>query len=96
LSVHVFIRLEARQGSEAELRDELLRVLGPTRAESGCLAIHAFESLGDPRIFHVHSEWVSEAAFDLHATLPHMVRFLEAAARCVSHPVQGVRTRQLG
>jgi quinol monooxygenase YgiN len=95
LSVHVFLRLEARLGREAEIREALLRVLEPTRAESGCLSIHAFESIGEPRVFHVHSEWVSEAAFDLHATLPHMVRFLEVAAACLTHPVRGARTRKL-
>jgi quinol monooxygenase YgiN len=46
--------------------------------------------------FEVHSEWVDEAAFDLHAELPHTVRFLEAAEGLLTHPVLGLRTQQIG
>jgi quinol monooxygenase YgiN len=35
-----------------------------------------FESLRQPSVFAIHSEWIDEAAFDLHATLPHTVQFL--------------------
>lgn len=60
-------------------RKELLRVAEPTRTEIGCLAIRVFESLRDPLVFAIHSEWVDEAAFELHAQLQHTVRFLGAA-----------------
>ena len=78
-----------------EFRAELLRVLAPTRAEAGCLAILIFESLREPFVFAIHSEWVDEAAFDLHARLPHTVRFLEAAKQLLTHPVQGLRSREI-
>jgi hypothetical protein len=56
LSIHVFVRFEPRPGKEEEFREELLRVVEPTRAESGCLAIHAFEALQEPFVFTIHSE----------------------------------------
>ena len=40
-----------------EFRDELLRVVEPTRAEIGCLDVHVFESLREPFAFAIHSEW---------------------------------------
>lgn len=73
----------------------MLRVVDPTRAEAGCLAIHIFESLGEPLKFAIHSEWVDEAAFERHAQLPHTVRFLKAAEALLTHPVQGLRARQI-
>ena len=76
-------------------RAELLRVLAPTRAEAGCLAIRIFESLREPFVFAIHSEWVDEAAFELHARLPHTVRFLEAAKELLTHPVEGLRSREI-
>ena len=79
-----------------EFREQLLRVIEPSRAETGCLAIHVFESLGEPSVFAIHSEWVDEAAFDLHAQLPHTVRFLCAAEGLLTHPVQGLRSREIG
>jgi quinol monooxygenase YgiN len=96
VSVHFFVRLEPQPGRESAFREELLRVLAPTRAESGCLAIRAFESLRQPFVFSIHSEWVDETAFELHTRLPHTVRFLSAAEKLLSHPVEGLRTREIG
>jgi quinol monooxygenase YgiN len=96
MSVHVFLRFEPRAGKEAEFREELLRVNEPSRNEVGCLGIDVFESLREPVTFAVHSEWVDEATFDLHAELPHTVRFLRAAEKLLTHPVQGLRARQIG
>jgi quinol monooxygenase YgiN len=65
--VHFLVRFEPLPGRESQFRDELLRVIHPTRAEPGCLGMHAFESLHEPPRFAIHSEWIDEAAFDCHA-----------------------------
>ena len=96
MSVHVFVRFEPRPGKEAEFREELLRVNEPSRAEIGCLGIYVFESLKGPFVFAIHSEWADEAAFELHATLPHVLRFLKAAESLLTHPVEGLRLRNIG
>lgn len=77
-------------------REALLAVIGPSRAEAGCLAFYAFESLHEPLEFGLHSEWLDEAAFERHAREPHTVRFIEAAEQLLTHPVQGLRSRLLG
>ena len=96
LSFHFIVRFEPQPGKEAAFRDELLRVNEPSRAEPGCLRIDVFESLRKPFVFAIHSEWVDEASFELHATLPHTARFLAAAETLLTHPVQGLRLRQIG
>lgn len=96
MSVHSFIRFEPLPGRETAFREELLRVVEATRAERGCLAIHAFESLRGPFVFAIHSDWVDEAAFEVHAHLAHTVRFLEAADKLLTHPVQALRMREIG
>ena len=96
MSVHFFVRFEPQPGKEMEFRQELLRVIEASRAEIGCLEIHAFESLREPSVFAIHSEWADEAAFDWHAQLSHTARFLRAAEDLLSHPVQGFRSRQIG
>ena len=40
----------------------------------------------EPLVFAIHSEWADEASFELHATLPHTVRFLAAAETLLTHP----------
>ena len=94
MSVHSMIRFDPVPGKEA-FRDELLRVSECTRAEPGCLGIDVFESLREPLIFAIHSEWVDEPAFERHAKLPHTRRFLSAAANLLTNPMQGLRLRKL-
>ena len=96
MSFHFIVRFEPRPGKEDLFRQELFRVNEPSRAENGCLSIHIFESLREPIEFAIHSEWVDEAAFELHTTLPHTVRFLAAAESMLTHPVQGLRLRHIG
>jgi quinol monooxygenase YgiN len=96
MSFHFIVRFEPLPGKEAAFREELLRVNAPSRAEPGCLRIDVFESVREPFVFAIYSEWIDETAFELHATLPHTVRFLKAAEELLTHPVQGLRLRQIG
>lgn len=96
MAFHFIVRFEPDAANADEFRAELLRVNGPSRAEAGCLRLDVFETVREPRVFTIHSEWVDEAAFELHTTLPHTVRFLEAAARLLPHPVQGLRLDHIG
>ena len=96
MSIHFFVRFEPLPGKEKEFREELLRVVEPSQAESGCISIDVFESLREPFVFAIHSEWADEAAFELHAQLPHTVRFLAAAKELLTHPIEGLRSREIG
>ena len=94
--MHSMIRFEPLPGKEAAFRHEILRVSEHSRNEPGCLRLDVFESLREPSVFAIHSEWVDEGSFELHATLPHTVRFLEAAGKLLAHPIQALRLRQIG
>lgn len=96
MSVHFIARFQPRPGTEGAFREALLRVGAASRAEAGCLAFHAFESLREPCEFGIHSEWLDEEAFELHAQMPHTLHFLEAAEALLPHPVQGLRAREIG
>lgn len=94
--MHSMICFEPLPRKEAEFRNDVLQVAKRSRTEPGCLRLDVFESLRELFIFAIHSECVDEASFELHATLPHTVRFLEAAAKLQAHPIQAVRLRQIG
>ena len=96
MSLHFFVRFEPAPGRETEFRSELLKMLEPSRAETGCMALRVFESLREPLRFAIHSEWVDEAAFEWHSQLPHTMRFLKAAEDLLTHPVKGSRMREIG
>ena len=95
MSMHFIVRFEPRDDAAREFREALLAVVGPTRAEAGCVRIQVFESVGEPSRFAIHSEWVDEAAFERHARLPHTIQFLAAATDLLTHPVDGLRAKEI-
>jgi quinol monooxygenase YgiN len=96
LSFHFIVRFTPPPGMEAAFREELLRVNGPSREEAGCVRIDVFETIRQPVEFAIHSEWVDEAAFELHATFPHTAQFLAAIEKMFGHRVKGLRMHQIG
>jgi len=96
MELSVFVRFHARDGEEDAVAALMRDQLGPVRAEPGCLVIQAYRSTRDPRLFYFHSCWVDEAAFDIHAELPHTLLFLERVQPLIDHPLDVVRTTLLG
>ena len=95
MELFVFARFHARPGAEAAVAEAMRDVLAPTREEPGCLSIHHFRSIRDPRLFYIHSRWQDEAAFENHAGLPHTVRFLQRVEALIDHPLDVARTEQI-
>jgi quinol monooxygenase YgiN len=92
----IFARFHAREGQQEAVAGALQTVIAPTRQEPGCLAINAFRSVRDPRLFYIHSRWVDEAAFETHATLRHTITFIDRVQVLIDHPLDITRTRALG
>jgi quinol monooxygenase YgiN len=95
MELFIFARFHAREGQEdavaAALRDEI----GLARAEPGCLALEAYRSTRDPRLFFIHSRWRDEAAFETHAELPHTERFLGRVQPLIDHKLDVTRAQPL-
>ena len=95
MELFIFGRFHARSGDEGGVENALRTVVAASRQEAGCLSIHAFRSARDARLFYVHSRWVDEAAFDVHAGLPHTVRFVETVQPLIDHPLDVTRAHLL-
>ena len=55
----VVARFKAKPGKEEQVKRELLKLLAPTRAETGCLNYDLHESLGNPAEFLFHENWAA-------------------------------------
>jgi mannose-6-phosphate isomerase-like protein (cupin superfamily)/quinol monooxygenase YgiN len=86
MELFLFARFHARPGCEDALRDAIRRVEAPTRREPGCLDYQVFRSVRVPGELVIHSRWRDQAAFDLHASLPHTMEFLATAETLIDHP----------
>ena len=96
MELFFFGRFHVRAGNEDAVAKAIADVLPPSREEPGCLRIHAFRSTRDPQVFYIHSRWISEEAFELHARLPHTVRFIERVEPLLDCPADLTRTEQIG
>jgi quinol monooxygenase YgiN len=96
MEMFFFARFHARPGNERAVADALIDVLAPSREEPGCLSIDAFRSIHDPRLFSIHSSWKNEAAFEIHASLSHTVRFIQRVESLIDHPLDTTRTEKIG
>ena len=95
MELSIFARFHAREGQEDAVAAELREVTAASRKEAGCRFIAAYRATRDPRLFHIHSRWIDEAAFEAHAQLPHTVRFLEQVQPLIDHPLEVTRARPL-
>ena len=91
----IFARFHASAGQEEAVAAALREQVPAARAEPGCLAIAAYRSTRDPRLFWIYSRWIDEAAFETHAVLPHTQRFAERAQQLIDHPFEVTRTHAI-
>jgi quinol monooxygenase YgiN len=96
MQLFFFAKFHVRDGCDATAQQALANVLGPTRDEPGCISIHAFCSTTDSRLFYIYSCWSDEAAFDLHAGLPHTKAFIEQMESMIDQPLDFTRTELIG
>ncbi len=91
MELFIFARFHAREGNERAIEQALGAVVAASRQEPGCIAIHAYRSTRDAGLFYIHSRWKDEAAFEIHAALPHTVHFIETVEPLVDQPLEVTR-----
>jgi len=95
MEIFLFARFHARPGCEQQVQEAIAEVEGPTRAEAGCLGYQAFHSVRDASEFYVHSRWRDRSAFELHASLPHTLRFVACIEKLLDQPMTVSLTRPI-
>lgn len=86
-SVTVVATFEARPGKETELRQALVGLVGPTRAEPGCINYDLHILPEHPARFLFHENWTTKAALEVHLQSPHVQALLPRVNElCVAPP----------
>lgn len=65
----------ARAGEEERVRAAIEKLVGPSRAEPGCLLYQPSRSVDDPHVFLLYEEYVDEAAYSAHGQTEHFQSF---------------------
>ncbi|OWR31873.1 antibiotic biosynthesis monooxygenase [Saccharibacillus sp. O23] len=70
--------VKAKPGREHELRGELIKMIGPTRTESGCLEYVLNESIEDALTFVFYERWENADAVQAHLDSEHYREYRQA------------------
>ncbi len=94
-TVTVVVRLKAKAGKEAQVRQELFNLLAPTRAEQGCINFDMHQDPNDSAVFLFHENWVSEEDLKRHFETPHIKRWIKLAETLLAEPLELTRWRKV-
>jgi quinol monooxygenase YgiN len=86
--ITVTARMRAKEGMEDQVKGELLALIPPTRAESGCMAYELHRSMKDPGLFLFYEKWKSKEDLGAHAKAPHMKEFIGKAGEMLAGPAE--------
>ncbi|MCV9935424.1 antibiotic biosynthesis monooxygenase [Boseaceae bacterium BT-24-1] len=80
--------LKARPEHRERLRQNLLALIEPTRAEPGCLDYVLFELQDEPGTFYMREAFTSAAALEVHKATPHFQAFAATAGDLLAEPLR--------
>jgi quinol monooxygenase YgiN len=92
--ITVLARVRAKEGLEDRVREVLLGLVAPTRAEAGCLNYDLHQSIEDKTLFMFYENWVSLDALNQHLESPHINDAEEKLAGLLAEPAD-IKTWEL-
>ena len=85
-AVRVVAKVTARPEKADELESVLAALVGPTRAEPGCVSYELGQSQTDACEFVFVEEWASGSAIDAHMKTPHVQEAFSKAQSLLAKP----------
>lgn len=74
----IVANIHAKPGHEALVREELEKLVAPTRAEDGCLQYDLHQDHSAPTHFMFYENWESRELWQAHMNAPHIAAYMEA------------------
>ncbi|PIA67578.1 putative quinol monooxygenase [Pseudomonas sediminis] len=87
--------LKAKPGKQQELKEGLLSLIEPTRAEPGNLDYVLFEMRDEPGTFYMREAFKDQAVLDAHFATPYFQAFAATADELLSEPLQLIFLEQV-
>lgn len=85
--VTVIARITAKSGMEEIVKNELVGLIEPSRADEGCINYDMHQYLKNPALFMFHENWTSEEALNNHLATPHLQAFIKKADDLLAKPL---------
>jgi quinol monooxygenase YgiN len=76
--ITVVAKVVAKQDAIAAVKKELLKLIEPTRNESGCIGYKLHQDNSDPALFIFYETWESAACLEKHMNTDHFKSYIKA------------------
>ena len=86
--ITIIARIKAKPGMEERMRKDLLSLLTPTRAESGCIKFDLLINTNDKTTFILCENWQDRAALDAHFQQQYVKQVLQAYQETLLEPIK--------
>lgn len=91
--VTVVARVVAKPDCVEELKAELLKLIEPTREETGCLRYNLHQDNQDPTLFLFYETWKDADCLEKHMNTEHFKKYVTAVADLIKEKVVHKMTR---
>ncbi len=85
--VTVFAKCKAKQGTEENVKKELLALIPPTRLEEGCVSYDLHQAVDNPSVFVFCEIWSSKEHLESHMRTPHFQALAKKAEDIFAEPI---------
>ena len=85
--VTVIARIKAKPGMEETVKNEVLALVAPTRAEAGCINYDLHQTADDKSVLMLYENWVSKKDLDEHLAMPYLEAFKAKAEELLAEPL---------
>lgn len=87
--------LEAKQGKETELKQELIKLLAPSRAEQACLEYRMHQDLNNPAKFFFYENWVNQEGHLQHFQTSHITALIDKLDDLLAKPFETIFAEEI-
>jgi quinol monooxygenase YgiN len=91
--LNVVAKVVAKEDSVENVKDELLKLIAPTRKEDGCIAYNLHQDNEDPAVFIFYETWESPACLENHMNTDHFKSYVNAVGSLIEEKVVHKMTR---
>jgi len=74
----MIVKFEVKKDKIEYVKNELIKILAPTRNEDGCIRYDLHQDINDPSIFMFYEIWETVEAWKAHDLKKHIIDFRKA------------------
>ena len=88
-------KLKAKSDKKEKLREELLKLINPTRSEAGCIEYTLFEDKNESGTFYMREAFENRIAFEAHTATAHFQNFASQINDLMDEPIRLIELQQI-